>query len=100
MKERNEIISILEKESSKRTESDLNKCIPYMMEVKFFKELEIKEVDYPVIIEALNLEVFEPDLVVMNWGDLGDKFYITILSVSHHAKRKHSRANVSWRIHK
>ena len=49
-----------------------------MKEVKFFKELEIKDVDYPDIIEALNLEVMQPDEVIMNWGDLGDKFYIII----------------------
>jgi len=76
--ETKEIITILQKPSNKRTEEDLDKIIPYMQEVQFFIEREIKEHDFPDIIDALKYEQYNNDDIIFHWGDLGDKFYILI----------------------
>ena len=55
--------------------------IPYMKEVKFFKERDInkqKALDYPDIVTALHYEHFREGECIMQWGELGDKFYILL----------------------
>jgi CRP-like cAMP-binding protein len=49
-----------------------------MKRVQFFRERNVRDADYPFIIEALKYQFFKRDETIMNWGDLGDKFYIII----------------------
>ena len=75
------IIQVLKKHPLKRTEEDVEMVIPYMKEVKFFKERDInkqKALDYPDIVTALHYEHFQEGECIMHWGELGDKFYILL----------------------
>ena len=72
------IIQVLKKHPLKRTEDDVEMVIPYMKEVKFFKDRDIKALDYPDIVHALGYEHFRDGECIMQWGELGDKFYILL----------------------
>jgi hypothetical protein len=69
---------VLKKHPLKRTEEDVEMVIPYMKEVKFFKDRDIKALDYPDIVNALSYEHFKDGQCIMQWGELGDKFYILL----------------------
>lgn len=69
---------MLKKHPLKRTEEDVEMVIPYMKEVKFFKDRDIKAMDYPDIVNALSYEHFNDSQCIMQWGELGDKFYILL----------------------
>jgi hypothetical protein len=58
------MIEILKKPAKHRTEQDLDRVIPYMQDVQFFKEREIKAQDFPDIVDALKYEYFEGDEVI------------------------------------
>ena len=49
-----------------------------MKQIQFFKEREIKDHDYPDIVNALQYEYFEPGECIMQFDEIGDKFYILL----------------------
>lgn len=74
------MIKILKKPSHRRTDHDLQQLIPFMKDIKFFQEraAQIKNQDYPDVVQSLQHEEFDDGEYVMHWGELGDKFYIIL----------------------
>ena len=70
------MIKILNRPTLKRSENDLQQLVPYMRNIDFFREREIKIADMLDIMSCIQYERFSSEEVIMNWGELGEKFYI------------------------
>eukprot|EP00347_Sterkiella_histriomuscorum_P007045 403350459 len=90
------IIQTLIKQSKKRTTEDLETLIPIIQKIQFFKEREIKQENYRLIVESLTYENHSVNTAICEQGEQGDKFYIIIdgtvgvrvFNKEHEAKRK------------
>ena len=56
----------------------MEEVIPYMKEVKFFKDRDIDDIDFPHIINVLSYQFNTDEECIINYGELGDKFYILL----------------------
>ncbi|CDW88479.1 cyclic nucleotide-binding domain containing protein [Stylonychia lemnae] len=69
---------ILIKPSKRRTDEDLEYLIPLIQKIQFFKERDIKQENYKLIVESLTYEYHQAGELVFSQGEQGDKFYIII----------------------
>ena len=58
------MIQILQKPTVRRNEQDLQELVPYMKEIHFFKERDIKNTDMMDIVSSLLYEKFDQDEVI------------------------------------
>eukprot|EP00347_Sterkiella_histriomuscorum_P019194 403342576 len=69
---------ILNKPQKNRTESDLDKLVPYIKQIEFFSERDVKDQDFPDIVSCLTYEYLPAGKDVFEYGSIGEKFYIII----------------------
>ena len=78
----NEVIGLLKIPTQKRTRYDIKSLQSYMLKnIEYFKKLneESDGVDkIPKIIQVLNYECFHKDEYIINFGEIGNKFYILL----------------------
>ena len=80
--ELNEVIELLKIPTQKRTKYDIRSIQNYMLKnIGYFQKLN-EESDgserIPKIIQVLNYECFKKDEYVINFGEIGNKFYILL----------------------
>ena len=78
----NEVIELLKIPTQKRTKYDIRSIQNYMLKnIGYFQKLN-EESDgserIPKIIQVLNYECFKKDEYVINFGEIGNKFYILL----------------------
>ena len=81
LEELKEIIQPFTKSGSNRSESDLSTILSYISNTALIKQIteESSSSTIPLdICKALTIEVFEPGQRVVNFGEIGKKFYIIL----------------------
>ena len=78
----NEVIELLKIPTQKRTKYDIRSMQNYMLKnIEYFQKLN-EESDgserIPKIIQVLSYECFKKDEYIINFGEIGDKFYILL----------------------
>lgn len=71
-------MDILKKDSSARTEKELNTLIPYIKELSFFKSRKLEQDDIINICQELKYEYVKLGEAVFKYGEYGTKFYIIL----------------------
>jgi CRP-like cAMP-binding protein len=56
----------------------LASLVPYIREIEFFKERDVKEEDFLDIVQCLKYQKINAGDNVFDYGTYGDKFYIII----------------------
>lgn len=73
--------TILEKSSNLRSISEIEKITKYLREVPFFKDRKIRDKDLDELVGAFHFESFSPGEQIMEFGEVGNKFYIQFKGV-------------------
>eukprot|EP00347_Sterkiella_histriomuscorum_P023290 403335214 len=72
------IKGILNKPSNLRNDHDLEKLVPLIKTIEFFYQRDIKDADFPDIVQCLTYEHIEKGNDVFEYNSMGDKFYIIL----------------------
>lgn len=75
-----ETIAIMSKPSKERNKEELIKVSKYFSQKHFFQKLIEKGNGEVVdqLSKEMNLEVFEKDTNIINWGEIGHTFYVIV----------------------